>query len=145
MSLARMQRIPTETAKKLPLETTQQQYRPSLIEKAASYAATVHIQLARIGEKEKHIVAVSYGATQIYYAIGKRNQRHIMGNEHQCHLLIRTTLGQKFHDLSAVICIQIACGFIGKENAGFADQCTGDCYTLLLTARKLMGIMIQTL
>jgi len=46
------------------------------------------------------------------------------------------------HDLHAGPAVEIAGGFIGEHDFGIINQCAPDRHALLLTARKLAGIML---
>ena len=54
-------------------------------------------------------------------------------------------LGKQMHYLGSILGIEVTRRLIGKDDARFAYHGTGDGNPLLLTARKLMRIMLGTM
>lgn len=51
-------------------------------------------------------------------------------------------LGEEVHDFFALVSMEIAGGFVGEDQAGFADDGSGDGDELLLAAAELAGIKV---
>ena len=66
-----------------------------------------------------------------------------MGNNDKRLPELRSAFHQQPHRILARPCIQISGWFIGKNDARFCNQCTGDCHTLLLSTGKLCGAGMQ--
>ncbi len=60
---------------------------------------------------------------------------------HNCYSRIVQSF-EKFHDLFALRGMQIACGFIGKNQRRITDYCTRYSYQLLLPTGQLTGVQI---
>lgn len=58
------------------------------------------------------------------------------------HAVVLVELLKKLHDFAALIAVEIAGGFVRKDEAGLGDEGAGDADKLLLAAGKLIGVEI---
>ena len=71
-----------------------------------------------------------------------RNFRVVRNNDKRLPEL-RSTFHQQPHRILARPRIQISGRLVCENDAGFCDECTGDCHTLLLSAGKLRRAGMQ--
>ena len=63
-----------------------------------------------------------------------RRQGVVMRDHHQCGAALRIQVEQQIDDACAGGGVEIAGGFVGKQQSGFAGKGTGDRHALLLAA-----------
>ena len=68
-----------------------------------------------------------------------------MRDEHQRRAAFAVELEQQFNDVCAGLAVEIAGGFIGKQQFGVTGEGAGNCNALLFSAGKLARVMPQTL
>lgn len=76
-----------------------------------------------------------------YDSVHPPGQRWVMGYQHEGGLFLLIQAEQQIQDTGSCICIQIACRFVGKNDAGMVDKGPGQRHTLLFTSGQLNRIM----
>ena len=77
--------------------------------------------------------------------IGLVGNTAFVGYHHDGHSLFLVQFLQQVHHFHARFGVEGSGRFIGKDDFGFGDEGTGDGYTLLLSSRHLVGIMVGPL
>ncbi len=75
-------------------------------------------------------------------ALGVRGDIVLVGHQHDGHALLFVELGEQLHDLRAGLGIQIAGRLIGQDQWWMIDQGAADGHPLLLSAGKLIRLML---
>ena len=57
-----------------------------------------------------------------------------MSNHDNCLSVFPVDLLQQIHNVCPGTAIKVSCWLVSKQNLGIANQCAGDCNTLLLPA-----------
>lgn len=68
----------------------------------------------------------------------------LVGYDHDGHARFMQVF-QNLHDLYGSLAVESTGRFVGKDNLGAGNQCTGNGYTLLLSAGQLRRLPIQHL
>ena len=77
--------------------------------------------------------------------IGLVGYTAFVGYHHDGHSLFLVQFLQQVHHFHARFGVEGSGRLIGKDDFGFGDEGTGDGYTLLLSSRHLVGIMVGPL
>src|SRR6266566_7788742 len=66
-----------------------------------------------------------------------------MSSDNKGLAIFPTQIGDEFEHLFAICSIQIARRLIGEYDSGICSEGTGNCYTLLFSTGKLVGVVCQ--
>jgi len=67
-----------------------------------------------------------------------------MGYQYDRHLRRAIKVTDQVHDVFSGAAIEVAGGFVGKQNLGFSDQCSRNCDPLLLASGECRGTMMKS-
>jgi hypothetical protein len=85
-----------------------------------------------------------FTVTQPYYLTSVGGYGHVVGDDDKGKTLF-VEVAQQVHDLGPGVAVEIACGFVGKQDGGAIGEGAGYCYALLFAPRQFGRLMSHAL